>query len=181
MKLPVFLDRDGVINENRADYVRRPCQWVPIPGAVEAVVRLHEAGHPLVIVTNQSGIARGYYSETDVNAIHSVMKAAFRAAGADVSCFFYCPHHPSEDCGCRKPETGMVDTARREHSLPPGGWIVGDADSDMELGRRSGLKTVLVLSGRGKSQLEMIRKENRPEPDHITESLISASDIILSD
>jgi len=180
MKPPVFLDRDGVINMNRPDYVRNPGQWIPIPGAVASVARLHQAGYPVIVVTNQSGVARGFYTEEDVEAVHSLMAAAFRAAGADVTGFFYCPHHPSDGCRCRKPETGMIDRARREHALPPGGWMVGDAETDMELGRRAGLRTILVLSGRGRSQLQKIRAEKRIEPDFITESLVSAADVILS-
>ena len=147
---------------------------------MESVARLHRAGHPVVVVTNQSGIARGYYTEHDVEAIHSLMSTAFVTAGARVDGVYFCPHHPSEGCGCRKPETGMIDKARREKELPEGGWMVGDADSDMELGRRSGLSTILVLTGRGVSQLEKIRAGKGPEPDYITESLVSAVDIILS-
>lgn len=180
MKPPVFLDRDGVINENRSSYVRKPAQWVPVPGAVESVARLYRAGYPVVVVTNQSGIARGYYSSHDVDAIHSVMAESFRAAGAELDAVYYCPHHPSQGCGCRKPETGMIDQARMENSFPTGGWIVGDAHSDMELGRRSGLSTILVLTGRGVSQLEKIRAEGETEPDHITGSLVSAVELILS-
>lgn len=180
MKPPVYLDRDGVINQNRSDYVREPRHWVPIPGAVEAVARLRREGHPVIVVTNQSGVARGYYTESAVQDIHRVMTASFRAAGADVDGVYFCPHGPSGGCGCRKPETGMIDRARREHSLSAEGWIVGDADSDMELGRRSGLETILVLTGRGYPQLDLIRKQGRPEPDHVTESLASAVDIILA-
>ena len=180
MRPPVYLDRDGVINVNRSTYVRKPDHWIPFPGAVESVARLHRAGHPVVVVTNQSGIARGYYTANDVEAIHSLMFAAFKAAGAHVEAVLFCPHHPSEGCGCRKPETGMIDKALRDKALPMGGWMVGDADSDMELGRRSGLSTILVLTGRGVSQLEKIRAEKRPEPDYVTESLVSAVDIILS-
>lgn len=180
MKLPVFLDRDGVINANRADYVKTPAEWVPIPGAISAMAELHRAGHPLVVVTNQSGIGRGYYSVEAVERIHLVMRNALKAAGVDSIHILFCPHDPQERCGCRKPETGLIDQARIDLGLPPGGWIVGDADSDMELGRRSGLTTILVLSGRGRDQLEIIKVENRVMPDHVTGSLVSALDIILT-
>lgn len=180
MKLPVFLDRDGVINENRGDYVRDPSQWIPIPGAIQAAAELHYAGHPLVVITNQSGIGRGYYTETDVLGIHSVMEEAFRAAGAAIAGCYHCPHRPDEKCRCRKPETGMIDRARAELSLPPGGWMVGDAGSDMELGRRCGLRTVLVLTGRGASQLELIRARGMKMPDHVLPSLVSAGELILT-
>lgn len=180
MKLPVYLDRDGVINENRADYVRNPSQWIPIPGAVETVAELRRLGHPVVVVTNQSGIGRGYYSVSDVKSIHDVMTASFEAAGALGVNVYFCPHHPSDSCSCRKPETGMIDRARSELSLPSGGWLIGDASTDMELGRRSGLRTILVLTGRGNSQLKMIQAEEKPLPDFITDSLVTALEIIRS-
>lgn len=180
MKLPVFLDRDGVINENRSDYVKTPAEWVPVPGAIAAAAMLHRAGHPLVVVTNQSGIGRGYYTSKAVESIHKVMQNAFTSAGIPAVPVMYCPHHPDDKCSCRKPETGMIDRAKQEYDLPDRGWMVGDAHSDMELGRRSGLITILVLTGRGTSQLEMIRAENLRMPDHITESLVSAAKIILS-
>ena len=179
MMLPVYLDRDGVINENRADYVKKPSEWVPIPGAISAMAALSEAGHPLVVVTNQSGIGRRYYTARDVNLIHEVMQNAFRAAGMTHVPILYCPHHPDDKCGCRKPETGMIDKAKTDYGLPEGGWMIGDAESDMELGRKSGLKTVLVLSGRGRAQLDIIKAENLTMPDYITDSLVSALDILL--
>ncbi len=179
MKLPVFLDRDGVINANRADYVKTPSEWIPVPGAVSAMALLHRAGHPLVVVTNQSGIGRGYYTSEAVDKVHHVMQSAFASAGIPTVPIMYCPHHPDARCSCRKPETGMIDRAKLDLNLPDGGWMVGDAHSDMELGRRSGLKTILVLTGRGKDQLEMIRAENLQMPDHVTDSLVSAVDIIL--
>ncbi|MCK5036197.1 MAG: HAD-IIIA family hydrolase [Candidatus Sabulitectum sp.] len=179
MKLPVFLDRDGVINENRADYVKAPAEWVPIPGAIAAAACLHRAGHPLVVVTNQSGIGRGYYTSEAVDLVHEVMLRAFASADIHAVPIMYCPHHPEDKCSCRKPETGMIDRAKSDFKLPDGGWMVGDAHSDMELGRRSGLKTILVLTGRGKAQLEIIRAENLKMPDHVTDSLVSAVEIIL--
>lgn len=179
MKLPVFLDRDGVINENRADYVKTPAEWVPILGAIAAAAMLHRAGHPLVVVTNQSGIGRGYYTSEAVDKVHDVMQSAFASADIPAVPVMYCPHHPEDKCSCRKPETGMIDRAKKEYDLPDSGWMVGDAHSDMELGRRSGLKTILVLTGRGIAQLEMIRAEKLKMPDHVTDSLVSAVDIIL--
>ncbi len=180
MKLPIFLDRDGVINENRADYVKSPSEWRPYPGAVAAIASLHRAGHRIIVVTNQSGIGRGLYTAEDVELIHDVLQSAFAAAGVNDAAIYYCPHRPNEKCGCRKPETGMINQARHELNLPSGGWMIGDAESDMELGRRAGLKTVLVLSGRGQTQLEKITTENLPLPDYVTDSVISAVRLILT-
>jgi histidinol-phosphate phosphatase family protein len=180
VKPPVFLDRDGVINENRADYVKSPAEWKPLPGAISAIAALRRAGHRIVVVTNQSGIGRGIYTAEDVELIHDVLKNALNAAGVDDAAIYYCPHHPDSWCSCRKPETGMTDRAIRELNLPSGGWIIGDAESDMELGRRAGLETILVLSGRGSAQLEKITSENLPMPDHVTESLVSAVELVLT-
>jgi len=180
MRLPVFLDRDGVINENRADYVKSPAEWKPFPGAIAAIASLHRAGHRIVIVTNQSGIGRGIYTAEDVELIHDVLQGALSAAGVNDAAIYYCPHHPNDRCGCRKPETGMTDQARHELNLPSGGWMIGDAESDMELGRRAGLETILVLSGRGQTQLEKITSEKLPMPDHVTDSVVSAVRLILT-
>ncbi|MCK5785466.1 MAG: HAD-IIIA family hydrolase [Candidatus Sabulitectum sp.] len=180
VKLPVFLDRDGVINANRDDYVKTPFEWVPVPGAISSMAALHRAGHQIIVVTNQSGIGRGYYSEEAVRGIHKVMLSALGAAGVFPVPVMYCPHQPEDKCSCRKPETGMIDRARIDYDLPRGGWMVGDAHSDMELGRRSGLTTILVLSGRGVAQLEIIKTGKLTMPDYITDSLVTAADIIIS-
>ncbi len=178
-RLPVYLDRDGVINANRADYVRSLSQWEPIQGSLEAVARLSSSGHPVIILTNQSAIARGYCTEDDVRKIHARMKQMVEECGGAITGMYYCPHHPDDGCSCRKPATGMIELARMEHGLGVGGWMVGDAASDMEMGLKAGLSTILVLTGRGTVQLEEIRKSGMPEPDYIAADLAEASLIIL--
>ncbi len=178
---PVYLDRDGVINLNRADYIRSLEEWIPIPGAIEAIVRLSNAGHPVIVLTNQSAIARNYCRVSDVEGIHKHLLHLACKAGGFISGIYYCPHHPDDGCECRKPRTGMIESARSELNLPDGGYIVGDADSDMELGRRTGLKTVLVLTGRGKDQLRTIDSDDCIRPWKVTENITSAVDIILED
>ncbi len=176
---PVFLDRDGVINLNRIDYVRSLEQWIPIPGAIEAIVTLSNAGHPVIVLTNQSAIGRRYCRMSDVEEIHQYLMHLVSTSGGLIAGIYYCPHLPDDECECRKPRTGMVESARRELDLPDGGYIVGDADSDMELGRRAGLKTVLVMTGRGKDQIRKIDQENLTRPWKITEDISSAVEIIL--
>lgn len=176
---PVYIDRDGVINKNRSDYVKSLEEWVPIPGAVDAITALSNAGHPVIVITNQSAIARKYCHISDVEEIHKHLISLVRKAGGMITGIYYCPHHPDDGCDCRKPRTGMVDSARSELDLPDGGYIVGDANSDMELGRRAGLKTVLVLTGRGRDQLERIILEDLPEPWKVTENISSAVKFIL--
>lgn len=179
MSSPVFLDRDGVINMNRVDYVKAVDEWVPLPGAISSVVRLSRAGHPVVVVTNQSSIGRDLCSEAEVRAVNRYMISLVEEAGGTVAGVYYCPHHPESGCSCRKPETGMVDTARKELALPPGGYMVGDADSDMELGRRTGLRTILVLTGRGREQLRALRSRDSSPPWRVAFDLPAAVDIIL--
>lgn len=178
---PVFLDRDGVINMNRVDYVRSLEEWIPIPGAIEALAKLSNAGHPVIVLTNQSAIAREYCTVSDVQEIHRHLLNLVSSAGGIISGIYYCPHHPDDECECRKPRTGMIETARMELNLPARGYMVGDADSDMELGRRAGLKTVLVLTGRGEDQLRKIKSDGCIRPWKVTENISSAVDIILDD
>ena len=178
---PVFLDRDGVINMNRTDYVRSLKEWIPFPGAIEALAKLSNAGHPVIVLTNQSAIAREYCTVSDVEEIHQHLLNLVSSAGGMISGIYYCPHHPDDECECRKPRTGMIESARMELNLPAGGYIVGDADSDMELGRRAGLKTLLVLTGRGEDQFKKINSEGCIRPWKVTDNISSAVDIIFAD
>lgn len=177
MPAPVFLDRDGVINENVPDYVRSVSMWVPIPGSLEAAAALSSAGHPVVVVTNQSAIGRGLVDAYTVDSINALMSERIEALGGRLSGVYVCPHRPDEGCTCRKPETGMIDAARRDLGLTAGGWLVGDAESDMEMGRRAGLETVLVMTGRGRDQARLARTGSLP--DHTAEDLAAAAAIIL--
>jgi D-glycero-D-manno-heptose 1,7-bisphosphate phosphatase len=177
--LPVFLDRDGVINRDSTDYIRSLDQWVPFPGVFRALAALSAAGHPLIIVTNQSAVSRGFTSVDEVEAIHDALLGKADEAGAVVSGIYYCPHQPEDRCSCRKPAIGMIEAARRDLSLPEGGWMIGDASSDMELGRNAGLETILVLTGRGADQLEIIRCWNSPLPSAVVDNLCCAVDYIL--
>lgn len=179
--LPVFLDRDGVINENRADYVKSLSEWVPIDGAMEAIASLSGAGHPVVVVTNQSALARGYCGVRQVEAIHKRLKELAEDSGGIISGIYYCPHHPDDGCLCRKPQTGMILRARDDLDLPHGGYMVGDAASDMELGERAGLKTILVLTGRGEDQLEIMRSGGAVLPWRVARDITEACGIILTD
>jgi D-glycero-D-manno-heptose 1,7-bisphosphate phosphatase len=177
--LPVYLDRDGVINRNCADYIRSIEEWIPLEGSLEAMAALSSAGHPLVVVTNQSAVARGYTDVAEVEAIHRELLESAGRAGAVVSGIYYCPHHPDDGCGCRKPATGLIDRARRELGLPPGGWMVGDASSDIELGRNAELRTILVLTGRGADTLARMERDGGPLPDAVCRDLSEAAVLIL--
>lgn len=147
-----FLDRDGVINLDRA-YVHQWDEFEFVPGAVDAMRRLREAGYVLIVVTNQSGLARGMYTEAQFQELTRRMREALAAAGADVEAVYHCPHHPrgkvpelAVDCDCRKPEPGMILQAVREHGLSlEHSFLVGDKPSDIEAARAAGLGHAYIV------------------------------------
>lgn len=147
-----FLDRDGVINRDRA-YVSRWEDFEFVPGAVDAMRRLKKAGYALVVVTNQSGIARGYYSEAQYQALTAAMQQALANAGAAVDAVYHCPHHPKGkvaelaiDCDCRKPAPGMILRAAKELNLSlPDSILVGDKPSDIEAARAAGVGRAYIV------------------------------------
>lgn len=147
-----FLDRDGVINLDRA-YVHQWDEFEFVPGAVDAMRRLREAGYALIVVTNQSGLARGMYTEAQFQELTRHMREALAAAGAEVEAVYHCPHHPkgkvpelAVDCDCRKPEPGMILRAVREHGLSlEQSFMVGDKPSDIEAARAAGLGHAYIV------------------------------------
>ena len=146
----VFLDRDGVINYDSAAHVRSVDDWEPIVGSLEAIARLSRAGYRVVVVTNQSGLARALYEEADLEEIHACLEAALVALGGHVEAVFFCPHAPDAGCDCRKPRTGLIDRARRELGVDPlGALFVGDRVSDLMAARGAGCCPIFVRSGRG--------------------------------
>lgn len=155
-----FLDRDGVINEE-VDYLSDPDKAVILPGVAAALRRLHEAGFLAIVVTNQSGVARGMYGESDVQAVHERIRELLAREGAAVDRFYYCPHHPKygSPCSCRKPEPGMILTACREFDIDPAhSAMVGDRLSDIAAGRAAGCRACyLVKTGYG---MEVLRNED---------------------
>jgi D-glycero-D-manno-heptose 1,7-bisphosphate phosphatase len=151
----VFLDRDGVINENRVHHVTCWCEFRFLPGAPEAVARLCNAGVRVFVVTNQAIINRGLVSRELIDGLHSRMLGELRQRGANIEAVACCPHRPDEGCTCRKPRAGMLfDLARRHVVDLSTAAVVGDALSDVEAGQSAGCRTVLVLTGRGCQELQ---------------------------
>ncbi len=152
----VFLDRDGVINEE-VNYLGSPELLKLLPGAAQAVRQLNQQGIPVIVVSNQAGVARGYFSEEDVRSVHAELSNSLSGAGAHVDRYYYCPHHPTEgigpyrvDCECRKPKPGLLLTARSDMNLDlEQSYLIGDKVSDVEAGIRAGVKSILVLTGYG--------------------------------
>ena len=154
----VFLDRDGTLNVDKG-YVYRIEDWEWIPGAVDAIVALRKAGFLVIVVTNQAGIARGYYNEVDVNRLHAWINEELKKQGAAVDGFYYCPHHPaySGECACRKPMPGMLHEAIRDFDVDiNGSWLVGDKAADIHAGLAVGIKPILVLTGYGKEERALL-------------------------
>ncbi|MEV4948781.1 HAD-IIIA family hydrolase [Streptomyces sp. NPDC053755] len=154
----VFLDRDGVLIENRDAHVRRPSDVALIPGAVEAV-RLLSRSRDVVIVTNQAVIERDLAPAEEILAIHRSVVDRFEAAGASILGSVICPHAPAGRCACRKPEPGMLLAASRAWGCrPEGGWMVGDAITDIQAGAAAGCRTMLVRTGRGAAHEDRTRQ-----------------------
>lgn len=184
----VFLDRDGTMNVE-VNYLHRPEDLQIIPGTPEALRRLREAGYLLVVVSNQAGVARGYYTEDEVKRFHRYFEERLEAAGAAIDRWYYCPHHPEHGigiyrtaCRCRKPGTGMLEQAERE--LGPidrsASWMIGDARSDIGAGAAFGVRTILVGTGYGE---QVFREDQaagrRPAYDFFAADLARAADLIL--
>ena len=160
MKL-VILDRDGTINHDSDDYIKSTAEWRPLPGSIEAIARLTQAGYRVVVATNQSGIARGLFDTTALIAIHDTLQRAAHQAGGRIDAFFFCPHAADASCRCRKPQPGMLlEAARRFNVSIADAWMVGDALRDVEAAAAAGAKPVLVLTGKG----EAAQKEGRLPP-----------------
>lgn len=147
MKL-VILDRDGVINEDSDDYIKSPAEWRPIPGSLEAIVKLKHAGFRVVVASNQSGLARGLFDYDSLFAIHDKMTRMLADIGAQLDGIFFCPHGPDDGCVCRKPKTGLLDDiARRFGRSITGIPFIGDSQSDIDAARAAGAEPIRVAAG----------------------------------
>jgi len=147
----IFLDRDGVINENRADHVKSWDEFEFIPGALDSIRRLTETGLPIFVVTNQAAISRGLMSPATLDDIHNRMNETIRAAGGRITQVYHCPHDSHEECDCRKPASGMLLQAAKEFSIDLNkSFLVGDAWTDVAAGVGVGARSILLLTGRGR-------------------------------
>ena len=188
MNKAVFLDRDGTVNEE-VGYLKDLEKLRLIPGAGSAIKRLHEAGFLVVLVTNQAGVARGYFPETLVHEAHKRLDEMLGREGARIDAVYYCPHHPTAGnsayttaCDCRKPGTGLIDQATRDFQIEvKHSYVVGDKWSDVELGQRAGAHTVLVQSGYAPDDPGNVRPEHVKEADFIARSLVEAAEWIIED
>ncbi|HWS56776.1 MAG TPA: HAD family hydrolase [Pyrinomonadaceae bacterium] len=178
----VFIDRDGTISEE-VGYVNHVTRYRVFPFAAEALRLLHDAGWLAVLVTNQAGVARGYFREELIGEVHARLAAELGRGGERLDAVYYCPHHPSvgeppyrQDCDCRKPRPGLIRRAAEDLGLDLAGcWMVGDRYSDVELARNAGVRSALVLTGYGRGELEHQSHVWPRRPDLVAENLLEAA------
>jgi len=174
----VFLDRDGVINENRDDYVKTIDEFSFLPGVLEGLAKLKSADITTIVVSNQAGVGRGIIDPAELERIDRSMVQTISEHGGEISAIYYCTHRKDEGCDCRKPNPGLLIRASRELGFDlKQSFFVGDAQSDIEAGYRAGCRTVLVLTGR--TSLSEVNDWS-VKPDYIAADLLTAVDWILS-
>ncbi len=175
----IFVDRDGVINCNRPDYVKSWAEFEFLPGAIEALRRLSQLGWPIIVVSNQSVVGRGVVEPQVVDDIHARMVAAIRQAGGRVDDVLYCPHAPQEHCDCRKPQPGLFHQAAERHNIDLScSYMIGDAACDVEAACAAGCKPVVVRSGRWAEQAAELRA-HLLHIQHVAADLLQGADWIL--
>lgn len=179
MRAAVFLDRDGVIIENRDDYVKTWNEVRFLPGAIDALRRLGRSDYAIVLVTNQSAVGRRIITLDQATAINRQVIAEIQTASGRVDAAYLCPHHPDDGCRCRKPAPGMFLQAARELDLDlAGSYAIGDAASDMEAAGAAGVRGILVLTGRGREQCASLA--GRADAVPCLEDLSTAVDYVLA-
>ncbi len=177
MKL-IILDRDGVINHDSDAFIKSPDEWVPIPGSLQAIARLNQAGYRVVVATNQSGIGRKLFDMATLNAIHQKMHAAAQQVGATIDAVFFCPHMADENCDCRKPKPGMLQEISRRYEVNlKGVHTIGDSLRDLQSGFVVGCIPHLVLTGKGRKTQE---KGGLPPGTQIHPDLATMVDHLLA-
>jgi D-glycero-D-manno-heptose 1,7-bisphosphate phosphatase len=187
MKKPaVFIDRDGTINEQMG-YVNHVSRFRILPKVPQAIRMLNRHGFLVFVVSNQSGVARGYYPLDLVSTLHQLLVSRIKEKKASIDGIFFCPHHPegsvpefSRDCDCRKPKTGLIEQACRSFEIDlRRSFVVGDMCTDIELARRAGITGILVKTGYGLGEIEYTLPQRTAKPAHIAEDLLDAVHWIL--
>ena len=188
MKL-IILDRDGVINHEREDFVKSADECMLIDGSIDAIVRLNKAGFTVVIATNQSGLAKDKFELEDLEAIHEKITRLVEEHGGELGGIFYCPHHPDDNCKCRKPKPGLLDAIEAEFNTSvTGSYFIGDSLRDLQAGVQKGCLPLLVKTGNGVrtiAQLEIPALQYgapvmTTEQVNVFDSLASAADFIIA-
>jgi len=175
----VILDRDGVINEDRDDYVKSVDEWIAIPGSIEAIAKLTKTGYTVVVATNQSGLSRGLFDLDELEAMNDKLCRSVESLGGEIAGVFYCPHHPDDNCECRKPRTGLLDAIEDTLGLSvTGAPFIGDSLRDLQAAESKKCLPVLVKTGKGERTLGQPMKIN--SQIKIFDNLADAADAIIN-
>lgn len=176
----IILDRDGVINQDSDEYVKSTDEWIPLPGSIEAIAMLSKAGYKIHVATNQSGLARGYFTEGTLNKMHDKMLGLINAAGGKIQSIKFCPHGPDDNCRCRKPDSGMFEEIAADLNLAnlDGSYTVGDSARDLYAGEKLESSPILVRTGKGE---RTIAKGDMPLNTLIFDDLYSFAKFLLND
>jgi D-glycero-D-manno-heptose 1,7-bisphosphate phosphatase len=186
MTAAIFIDRDGTINEDKG-YIGSPDDLIIYPWAAQALRLINLSHYKAIVITNQSGVARGFYTEDALGSIHQRLTDELARQGARLDAIYYCPHHPQigtdhyrQSCECRKPRPGMLLEAARQYDLDLSScFVIGDKATDINLAAHVGARSALVLTGYGRRTLASIEDDCRP--DVIAENLLEAVEMILAD
>ena len=155
MEKAIFLDRDGTINVDKG-FVYKPEDVEFIDGVPEAIRKMNELGYKVIVISNQSGIARGFYTSEHVNKLHGYIDCELEKYGAHIDAYYFCPHYPDYgmECDCRKPKTGLIERATKDFNVDiTKSWMLGDKESDVECARNAGLRAALVMTGCGEQEI----------------------------
>lgn len=176
MKL-IILDRDGVINYDSNEYIKSAEEWRPLPGSIEAIAKLSQAGYAVVVATNQSGLSRGLFGLDELETMHEKLRNLVDAAGGHIEGIYYCPHLPEEDCACRKPAPGLLLSIAEDFQTELAGVpLVGDSLRDLQAGRELGCRLMLVRTGKGKiTENTLSQPENHAYADVLVYDNLSAA------
>ncbi len=174
----IILDRDGVINQDSDAYIKSPDEWIPIPGSLEAIARLSQAGYQVVVATNQSGLARGLFDQATLDAIHHKMESAIHQHGGELAGIYYCPHGPDDGCSCRKPKPGLLQQIEQELGIDPTQTVlVGDSLRDLQAATAFGIKPILVLTGKG---IETAKEIDQKQPFDVYLNLVDFAETLIA-
>ncbi|MDD2738201.1 histidinol-phosphatase [Methylomonas lenta] len=173
----VILDRDGVINVDSDQFVKSAEEWLPIPGSLEAIAELNRHGFKVIIITNQSGVARGLFDLATLKAMHDKMQTMLATLGGQIEAIYYCPHGPDEHCSCRKPQPGLFEAFAKDKQVNlQTVYAIGDSYRDIQACQAAGAQPILVKTGKGLKTLQDHPQLNLP----IFENLYDAAQFIVS-
>jgi len=180
MSRAIFMDRDGTVSEE-IGYMYDAGMYRPFPWTAEAVRQINDSGFKAVLITNQSGVERGYFSESTVHAVHAILQNELARSMAHLDAIYYCPHRPETGCGCRKPEPGMLLKAADDLDIDlRRSFMIGDRYLDVQTARAAGVRPILVRTGDGAVELEKYADASAIQPDFIAENLLDAVKAILA-